>query len=145
MGEKSGDSTSTPLRVVELLGANPFITTKGAAEKLGIAFTTAQRAIQRLQRIGILKLVGDAKRDRVFCARTLLDILEVCGHRRWCDGFLYSPVAGASNFRVGDDQSVYFSRVSNSLRSWVSSTSLHVMAARRCLKEEPYACGTRRN
>src|SRR6266496_1132111 len=72
----SGDSTNTPLRMVELLGANPFITAKGAAEKLGIAFTTAQRAIQRLQRIGILKLVGDAKRDRVFCARTLLDILE---------------------------------------------------------------------
>jgi len=72
----SGDSTNTPLRVVELLGANPFITAKGAAEKLSIAFTTAQRAIQRLQRIGILKLVGDAKRDRVFCARTLLDILE---------------------------------------------------------------------
>jgi len=72
----SGDSTNTPLRVVELLGANPFITAKGAAEKLGIAFTTAQRAIQRLQRIGILKLVGDAKRDRVFCAQTLLDIIE---------------------------------------------------------------------
>jgi len=72
----SGDSTNTSLRIVELLGANPFITTKGAAEKLGIAFTTAQRAIQRLQRIGTLKLVGDAKRDRVFCARTLLDILE---------------------------------------------------------------------
>ncbi len=72
----SGDSTNTPPRMVELLGANPFITTKGAAEKLGIAFTTAQRAIQRLERIGILKLVGDAKRDRVFCARTLLDILE---------------------------------------------------------------------
>jgi Fic family protein len=72
----SGDSTNTPLRMVELLGTNPFITTKGAAEKLGIAFTTAQRAIQRLQRIGILQPVGDAKRDRVFCARTLLDILE---------------------------------------------------------------------
>jgi Fic family protein len=72
----SGDSTNAPLRVVELLGANPFITTKGAAERLRIAFTTAQRAIQRLQRVGILKLVGDAKRDRVFCARTLLDILE---------------------------------------------------------------------
>jgi Fic family protein len=72
----SGDSTNNPLRVVELLGTNPFITTKGTAEKLGIAFTTAQRAIQRLQRIGILKLVRDAKRDRVFCARTLLDILE---------------------------------------------------------------------
>ncbi len=72
----AGDSTNTPLRVVESLGANPFITAKGAAEKLGIAFTTAQRAIERLQRIGIVKQVGHAKRDRVFCAHALLDILE---------------------------------------------------------------------
>jgi cell filamentation protein, protein adenylyltransferase len=43
---------------------------------LGVAFTTAQRAIGRLQRLGIVKLVGDAKRDRVFCARALFDILE---------------------------------------------------------------------
>ncbi len=74
----AGDSTNTPLHVAELLGANPFITARGTAEKLGGAFTTAQRAIARLQRIGIVKLVlvGDAKRDRVFCARALLDILE---------------------------------------------------------------------
>ena len=55
---------------------HPFITTKLTADKLGVAFTTAQRAIERLQRIGIVKLVGDAKRDRVFCAQALLDILE---------------------------------------------------------------------
>ena len=72
----AGDSTNAPLRVIELLGANPFITTKLTADKLGVAFTTAQRAIERLQRIGIVKLVGDAKRDRVFCAQALLDILE---------------------------------------------------------------------
>jgi Fic family protein len=72
----AGDSTNTPLRVIELLGANPFIATKLTADKLGVAFTTAQRAIERLQRIGIVKLVGDAKRDRVFCAQALLDILE---------------------------------------------------------------------
>src|SRR5256885_13111625 len=40
----SGESSKAPLRVVELLGANPFITIKGAAEKLDVAFTTAQRA-----------------------------------------------------------------------------------------------------
>jgi hypothetical protein len=50
----SGESTNNPLRVVELLGANPFITTTGAATKLGVAFTTAQRAIERLERAGIL-------------------------------------------------------------------------------------------
>jgi hypothetical protein len=35
-----GESSNNPLRVVELLGANPFITRKGVADKLAIAFTT---------------------------------------------------------------------------------------------------------
>ena len=72
----AGDSTNTPLRLVELLAANPFVTSKGAAEKMEVAFTTAQRAIQRLVKLGILAPVGNAKRDRVFCARALLNILE---------------------------------------------------------------------
>ncbi|HAO80088.1 MAG TPA: cell filamentation protein Fic [Verrucomicrobia subdivision 3 bacterium] len=72
----AGDSTNAPLRVVELLAANPFITAKGAAKKLGVAFTTAQRAIERLERLGIVKQSGDAKRDRAYCANALLEILE---------------------------------------------------------------------
>ena len=72
----AGDSTNAPLRVVELLAANPFITVTGTAVKLGVAFTTAQRAIERLERLGIVKQSGDAKRDRVYCAKALLDILE---------------------------------------------------------------------
>jgi Fic family protein len=72
----SGEASNNPLRVVELLGANPFITTRGVVDKLAVAFTTAQRAIERLERASILKRVGDAKRDRVYCARALLDILE---------------------------------------------------------------------
>jgi Fic family protein len=70
------ESTNTPLRVAELLSANPFITAKGAATQLKLAFTTAQRAIERLEGNGILQQVSDAKRDRVYCARALLDILE---------------------------------------------------------------------
>ena len=72
----SRESSNNPLRVVELLGANPFITTRGVANKLAIAFTTAQRAIGRLEHASIVKRVGDAKRDRVYCATALLDILE---------------------------------------------------------------------
>lgn len=72
----AGESTKTPLRVVELLAANPFITTKGSVEKLGIAFTTAQRAIERLERLGIIQQSGTAKRDRVYCAKAMLEILE---------------------------------------------------------------------
>jgi hypothetical protein len=72
----AGDSTNAPSRVVELLAANPFITIKGAAAKLDVAFTTGQRAIERLARLGIVKQMGDAKRDRLYCATALLDILE---------------------------------------------------------------------
>src|ERR1700756_3080623 len=72
----AGGATNNPLRVVELLGANPFITINGAADKLKIAFTTAQRAVERLERAKIVKRMGDAKRDRVYCATSLLDILE---------------------------------------------------------------------
>jgi Fic family protein len=72
----AGESTNTPLRIVDLLAANPFITAKGIAGELGVAFTTAQRAIERLERIGIVKQATDAKRNRVYCAQALLDILE---------------------------------------------------------------------
>ena len=33
-------------------------------------------ADERLERLGIVKQSGDAKRDRVYCAKALLDILE---------------------------------------------------------------------
>jgi Fic family protein len=76
----SGESSNNPLRVVELLGANPFITTKGVAEKLAVASTTVRRAIERLERARIVKRVGDAKRDRAYCATALQDILEEPAH-----------------------------------------------------------------
>ena len=72
----SGESTDNPLRIVELLGSNPFIMIKGVAAGLDVAFTTAQRAIERLERAGIVKRVSDAKRDRVYCANALLKILD---------------------------------------------------------------------
>jgi Fic family protein len=71
----SGASAAT-LRLVDLLAENPFWTAKGAAVRLGVAFTTAQRTIERLERARILKRTSRARRDRVYCARTILDILE---------------------------------------------------------------------
>jgi len=63
-------------RIIELLSANPFITATGAARQLSIAFTTAQRAIQRLEQNRVVRRTTDARRNRVFCAQELLDILE---------------------------------------------------------------------
>jgi len=76
----AGESTQTPLRVLELLSANPFITTTGVARELKLAFTTVQRAIERLERNGIVQQTSEAKRDRVYCAQALLDILEEPAH-----------------------------------------------------------------
>jgi Fic family protein len=71
-----GDSTNTPRRTVELLASNPYLTANGVADKLKIAFTTAQRAIERLEDLGIVKQTRDAKRNRVWCAKELLEILD---------------------------------------------------------------------
>lgn len=72
----AGEATNTPLRMIDLLSANPFITSTGAARQLGVAFTTVQRAIDRLERNAIVQPTTDARRNRVYCARLLLDILE---------------------------------------------------------------------
>ncbi len=74
------NSSRTPLRTIELLAANPFVTINGCAQKLGVAFTTAQRSIKRLERLGIVQQAGTAKRDRVYCAKALLEILEEPAH-----------------------------------------------------------------
>lgn len=85
----AGHSTNTPLRIVDLLAANPFLTITGAAKQLELAFTTAQRAINRLEQRGIVRQVSDAKRDRIYCAQALLDILEepaqLVAHKRAAD------------------------------------------------------------
>ena len=72
----AGLPSNTPRRMVDLLAANPFVTVRGAADRLEVAFTTAQRAVARLEEMGIVKEVTDAKRDRVYCAEGILSILD---------------------------------------------------------------------
>lgn len=72
----SGSGTAMPLRMLDLLTANPYVTVKRAAERMEVAFTTAQRSVDRLRKVGVLSQVGQGKRDRVFCARPILRILE---------------------------------------------------------------------
>ena len=69
-------NTRVALQLLDLLGSNPFVTPRGAGERLGVAYNTAMRAIGLLQEQDILTAATAAKRDRVFCANTLLDILE---------------------------------------------------------------------
>jgi Fic family protein len=65
----AGRSTETPLRMVDMLAANPFLTVTGAAAELKLAFTTAQRAIEHLERSGILQQVSGVKRNRVYLCK----------------------------------------------------------------------------
>ena len=65
-----------PERAIELFTENPFWTVNKLAARLEVAFTTAQRAVDRLESAGIVALVGEAKRNRVYCAQAILEVLE---------------------------------------------------------------------
>ena len=65
-----------PERALDLFAENPFWTVGGVAGRLEVAFTTAQRAIDRLEKEGIVTRLGTARRNRVYCAEAVLDVLE---------------------------------------------------------------------
>jgi len=79
-GRMEGRPNGTPLRLLELVAVNPFLTITGAASQLNIAYTTAQRGIEALERERIVSRESEARRDRVYCARELLEILEEPAH-----------------------------------------------------------------
>ena len=65
-----------PERALDLFAENPFWTVGGVADRLEVAFTTAQRTIARLEAAGIVAQLGEARRNRVYCAGAVLDVLE---------------------------------------------------------------------
>jgi Fic family protein len=75
--ERIADAPSRlPERALDLFVENPFWTVSRLAERLGVAFTTAQRAIDRLEAAEIVTLADEAKRNRVYCAQAILDVFE---------------------------------------------------------------------
>ena len=72
----AGQKPKILLDVIELLAENPFWGTKKLSERLQVAFTTAQRAINVLIERKILSQVDNAQRDRVFCATEIMKILD---------------------------------------------------------------------
>jgi Fic family protein len=61
---------------VQCFAVNPYFTINKIAENSKVAFTTAQRAIETLEDLGIVSKVSEAKRGRIYCATKILDILE---------------------------------------------------------------------
>lgn len=74
LAENPGERVA--LKMVDMLGANPFVTPRVAERRLGIAYNTVMRAIGQLEKLGIVVEVSGAKRNRAFCAEKLLEILE---------------------------------------------------------------------
>jgi Fic family protein len=72
----AGTSSKAPAALIELLAENPFWAVGRLADRLKVAFTTAQRAVDTLVSRGILEQVGDARRGRVFCAKEIMAILD---------------------------------------------------------------------
>lgn len=62
--------------IVNRLTVNPYVTTTKIAKDLDVAYTTAQRAVVKLQQLNIVKQVLEGKRERVYCATEILEILE---------------------------------------------------------------------
>ena len=66
-------------RAEEVLGLfveTPFWTVRDIGRRMGVAYTTARRAVDRLEDAGIVALVGERRRNRVYCARAVLEALE---------------------------------------------------------------------
>lgn len=71
-----GKTEGTIQDIVRNLAVNPYFTIKKIAENLNVAFTTAQRAIVKLEDLGIVSQISEGKRDRVYCATKILSVLE---------------------------------------------------------------------
>lgn len=76
-GRLSGEAgTKVALQLLDLIATNPFLTPRGMEEKLDLAYNTVMRAIGQLEKLKILQEISAAKRDRVYCAKGILTILE---------------------------------------------------------------------
>ncbi len=75
-GWKKKASSSALQEAINLLAKNPYLTVNSLAEYFEVAFSTAQRTIDQMQRLKILEQVDEKKRGRVYCAKAILKILE---------------------------------------------------------------------
>ena len=69
-------SSSVPVDIINHFAINPYLTIKKLSEDLNIAFSTADRGVQKLLKQNIIEQANDRKRDKVYCAREILSILE---------------------------------------------------------------------
>ncbi|AIK95682.1 hypothetical protein ID47_01405 [Candidatus Paracaedibacter acanthamoebae] len=67
---------SAPRSIVQNLVKNPFLLISNVARDLRVNYTTAQKAIRKLEAAGILKKINESKWGRIYCAAEVLPILD---------------------------------------------------------------------
>ncbi|MBS0185870.1 MAG: Fic family protein [Proteobacteria bacterium] len=72
----ASSSSQVPISIVQHFAANPYFTINKIAEDLRVSYSTAQRGVQKLEAVGIIKKTSDNKRDKIYCAIEILHILE---------------------------------------------------------------------
>ena len=63
-------------KVVEMLFRNPYVTSRNIVEELDISVPTANKILDRFQSEGILREVTGKRRNRLYCAEGIIDILR---------------------------------------------------------------------
>ena len=71
-----GARSDLPLKMLDQLAANPYCLVRVIAKRANVAYSTAERAVEKLVGLGVLRQVNEAERDRLFCATAIMDILE---------------------------------------------------------------------
>lgn len=72
----ASNGSHVSVEIVERFAVNPYLTLKNISKELNIAYSTAQRGVQKLEAAQIIKQVNTNKRDKVYCATAILEILE---------------------------------------------------------------------
>ena len=72
----ASSASKIPMLIVQYFAVNPYLTTNKIAEELKIAYSTAQRGVQKLEEAKIIQQINSSKRDKIYCATEILEILE---------------------------------------------------------------------
>ncbi len=74
--EGTGRSAANALRVFHALGTRPVASINDLAERSGVAYPTASRAVEALEGMGVLREITGRRRDRVFAYSRYIAVLN---------------------------------------------------------------------
>lgn len=72
----ASSGSSVAVDIVERLAVNPYLTIKKISKDLGVAYSTVQRGIKKLEAANIIQKTSSTKRDKIYCSNAILSILE---------------------------------------------------------------------